>query len=140
MVSNVLRLHKMWFYCISFFFIAVFFRPVSHFNMTTSDGANNSMNIHVSWPLSLQDADYVVTIADPLIDAVPNCTGTETQSHCFVVRNTVSATQCSYSIALKFSTKLIAVFCHFCYTSLFTRSHYQYTTNFEVLKISNTSM
>ena len=71
----------------------MFIRPVEDFNVTTtvlhSDGGR-FMNIHVEWPCTPGDVEYIVTVTDVQIATVPNCTSPGLNPACFVARDTVS--------------------------------------------------
>ena len=70
--------------------ITVFIRPAQYFNVTTSAQSREHMNIHVEWPDSLEEVEYIVTVADPNISAIPNCTSPGDNPPCFLARGTVS--------------------------------------------------
>ena len=70
--------------------LAVFIRPVMDFNATTTAPSGNLMNIHVTWLPSTGDVEYIVTVTDPVISAVPSCTSPGLNPPCFVARDTVS--------------------------------------------------
>ena len=68
----------------------VFIKPVSNFTVEPVGAGGGFMSVCISWLPSQGNVEYIVTVTDPLVTVVPNCTSPGRNPPCFLARNTVS--------------------------------------------------